>query len=396
MRMLLISSVFPKSESDDQVPWLRESCRRLKESGVEIEILAPSCRGLKNHKINGIFVYRFRYGPAAWERLTGEEGATNKIRKNPWLKVMVLPYIWCGFWNLTELLLKNAAAKKKYDLIEVHWPFPNALIALPALWAGIPLVYRYYTAELKLSNQNIFYRLLFKWILGWARAHVAISGYSAALVKKINPKLAVEVVPYGSGSPVESREEKAQVNRKRRQILFVGRHIERKGIPYLIEAMKLLPRDYSLTLVGEGDQTLALKSMAATWTEGQGKITFTGKISNEAIALAYATHDIFVLPAIVDSRGDTEGLGVVLVEAINAGIPIVASNVGGITDIIINNQTGLLTPEKDSVALAEAIRMLANDEDLVQRLVTGARAHAQKVFGWPMITERLREVYAKL
>ena len=63
---------------------------------------------------------------------------------------------------------------------------------------------------------------------------------------------------------------------------------------------------------------------------------------------------MFTLPAIIDSKGDTEGLGVVLIEAMELGLPIVASNVGGIPDVVIDGESGILVPEKDPQALANA------------------------------------------
>lgn len=407
MRLLLITSVFPRCPSDDQVPWLRESCQRLQAAGVTVEVLAPSCRGMTSHELDGVRVHRFRYAPAAWETLTGEEGALSKVRRNPWLVLLAGMYLWSGFWALVGRLLK-----KHYDVVEVHWPFPLALMSLPAVWAGLPLIYHYHSAERKLASQNWLYGFLFGWSLGWARAHVANSSYTAGLIKKLKPALTIEVIGYGS--PVKFLEgEKNKM--RRRKILFVGRLIERKGLTYLIDAMKRLPEDYTLTVVGEGDLTEVLKAQAGQLgktvaenlrgeisesnlgkAEGQGRVTFTGRISAEEIKAIYATHDIFVLPAIVDSRGDTEGLGVVLIEAIAVGLPIVASNVGGIPDVVSDGETGLLVEPKNPEALAQAIQKIGANEVLAQKLIVGARQHAREFFSWEMITRRTLEVYERV
>ena len=383
MRVLVIGSVFPRHPNDDQVPWLREACRQIKNAGVQVEILAPAHRGLKSHIIDGMTVHRWRYAPAHWETLTGEEGAPSKLRRNPLLKLLAIVYLWCGFWKLVQLL-----CAKKYDLVEVHWPFPHALMALPAVWAGRPIIYHYHSAELKLAAQNSFSNWLFRHTLPWARAHVANSSYTAGLAKKLDPRLAVEVIAYGA--PMNAQP--TQRSGPRRKILFVGRHIERKGLTYLIDAMKELPGEFSLTIVGEGDQTEALNKQAV----GDQRILFAGRLGAEQLAHAYASHDIFVLPAIVDSRGDTEGLGVVLIEAVAAGLPIVASNVGGIPDVVIDGQTGLLVPEKNAKALASAIKKIADDETLTQKLITGAREHCAENFSWDNVTKRTLAVYASV
>jgi len=182
--------------------------------------------------------------------------------------------------------------------------------------------------------------------------------------------------------------------RARRKLLFVGRHIERKGITYLIDAIKLLPSDYTLTIIGDGDQTDTLKKQAKELIK-QGRVVFTGRLSAEEITRAYKDHDVFVCPSIVDSKGDTEGLGVVLIEAIAAELPIVASDVGGIPDLIIDAQTGLLVGQKESLALAAAIQKIGNDETLAQKLIEGARAHAQKHFSWESVTQQTIALYGR-
>ena len=208
------------------------------------------------------------------------------------------------------------------------------------------------------------------------------------------------------------------------KILFVGRHIERKGIRYLIEAAKYLPREsFEIRIVGVGDLTEQLKMQAdalchpelyetknfssqvelcplgSSETESKdlpAEIIFTGKLSPEALASEYKTANVFTLPAIVDSKGDTEGLGVVLIEAMELGLPIVASNVGGIPDVVIDGETGILVPEKDPEALASAYKRLAAEPELVKHLLAGAQKRINECFTWDGIIQRQIEVYNKL
>ena len=239
------------------------------------------------------------------------------------------------------------------------------------------------------------------------------------------------------------------------KILFVGRHIERKGITYLIEAAKYLPNDkFEIRIVGVGDLTEQLKQQAELLDERRktkderdsschsepvkgnsgvilnergdnlkrresqpclhgydraskvgatphpehlpASIIFTGKLSPEDLANEYKTANVFVLPAIVDSKGDTEGLGVVLIEAMELGLPIVASNVGGIPDVVIDGESGILVPEKDPIALANAFKRLADDPSLTTKLLAGARKRIDECFTWDGIIERQVEVYKRV
>ena len=133
-----------------------------------------------------------------------------------------------------------------------------------------------------------------------------------------------------------------------------------------------------------------------TKDERGAEIIFTGKLSPEDLANEYRTANVFTLPAIVDHKGDTEGLGVVLIEAMELGLPIVASNVGGIPDVVVNGESGILVPEKDPVALANAFKRLEADPTLIQKLLAGARKRIDKCFTWDGIIERQVEVYKKV
>src|SRR5437899_2041063 len=106
---------------------------------------------------------------------------------------------------------------------------------------------------------------------------------------------------------------------------------------------------------------------------------------------AYAGASVLVLPAIVDARGDTEGLGVVLLEAMTYGVPVIGSDLGGITDIVVDGETGLLVPPQDSAALAAALERLATDRGLARRLGEAGRSHGRRHFSWPAIIAQWEE-----
>ena len=438
MKVLVIGSVYPRFQEDSEVPWLRSSIEHLKKAGVEIQVLAPSYKGLKSHDIDGTHVNRFRYAPAAWEILTHEEGAPSKMASKPWLQLLAIPYIINGFIQCLRI-----CRKWRPDVIHAHWPFPHAYIALGAAKLfKIPLVLNFHGAELLLIRKKKWVKPLLKFAIGRAQAVFANSSFTASKIKALK-NVNVEWSPYGttletkdnSGVILNERED----NLKRREsqpclhgydraskvgatphpvtitphavngkfkILFVGRHIERKGIRYLIEAAKYLPRDkFEIRIVGGGDLTEQLKQQAALLDERRetkdertqsASIIFTGKLSPEDLADEYRTANVFTLPAIVDSKGDTEGLGVVLIEAMELGLPIVASNVGGIPDVVIDGESGILVPEKDPEALADAFKRLEENPSLIEKLLVGARKRINECFTWNGIIERQIDVYNKV
>ena len=182
----------------------------------------------------------------------------------------------------------------------------------------------------------------------------------------------VDVIPMGVDLKAFSPSKKSSSIRKRLGIngpfiLTVGRMAEKKGFKYLIAAMpkilKRLPKA-KLVLIGDGPDKEMLERLANELNLGSN-VVFAGKVTHKELERWYPTADVFVLPSIVTSEGDTEGLGVVFLEAIASGTPIIGSNVGGIPDIIKHNKTGLLVPQKDKDALADAITKLLTDQKLI-------------------------------
>ncbi|MBP5440937.1 MAG: glycosyltransferase [Fibrobacter sp.] len=404
MKVLVIGSVYPRFQEDAEVPWLRTSIAQLKKAGVEIQVLAPAYKGLKSHDIDGTHVNRFRYAPASWEILTHEEGAPSKMASKPWLQLLAIPYIINGFFQCIRI-----CRKWRPDVIHAHWPFPHAYIALGAAKLfKIPLVLNFHGAELLLIRKKKWVKPLLKFAIGQAQAIFANSSFTAGKIKALR-NVNVEWSPYGT-TLEDNKDESGVILSETKdpvtivphpvngkfKILFVGRHIERKGICYLIEAAKYLPKDkFEIRIVGVGDLTEQLKQQAAAVNDG-AEIIFTGKLSPEDLANEYKTANVFTLPAIVDHKGDTEGLGVVLIEAMELGLPIVASNVGGIPDVVVDGESGILVPEKDPVALADAFKCLEADPTLIQKLLAGARKRIEECFTWDGIIERQIEVYKRL
>jgi len=390
MRVLFLSSVYARNHADSEVPWMRESVKRLREAGVEVEILAPSWMGLSSHEIDGTKVHRFRYAPKSVEFLTHDEGAPSKTRGKPWLQLLAVPYILSGFVSCWKLCRKG-----DFDAIHCHWPFPHGLIAQAGrLRAKLPVVLNFHGAELLLMRRKKWIRPILHWLLGQSEATLCNSSFTRGRIHEVR-NVPVELSPYGTTLPDSVTAAKPlRQAQDRFTMLFVGRHIERKGIEHLIDAMAFLEGDrFRLQIVGHGDRTQALKAQAKA--TGDARIEFTGKLSTEDLAKAYADADVFVLPAVVDSKGDTEGLGVVLIEAAEMGLPLVGSNVGGIPDVVVDGETGLLAPPADPKGLADALRKLADDPALSRRLVEGARQRTRKLFSWDVVIPALQAVYQR-
>ena len=147
-----------------------------------------------------------------------------------------------------------------------------------------------------------------------------------------------------------------------------------------------------LVVVGEGPEKAPLQQQVQQLGLSENVI-FAGSIPNSELPAFYKAANIFVLPSIVDSKGDTEGLGVVLLEAIAAGAPVIASNVGGIPDIVINKRTGLLVEQKSVEGLATAVMLLIEKPQLGRKLCAEAKKHVAANYSWETVSGKFFSVY---
>ncbi len=385
LNVCVIGSTYPRHEGDYAVPWLRESVRRLTNRGHRVTVLAPSYEGMKSHEIDGVSVNRFRYAPKGYENLTHEQGAPNKL-KNPFKQVLGLPYVAMG-----SLAAAQLAVRESFDVIHSHWPFPHGAIAAAArLAGGAPVVTNCHGAEFALARRKKWVRPLLRSALVGSDKIICNSTHTANEVKGISGCESA-VVPYGTtvlGRP--SPLPRNEVSR----ILFTGRLIQRKGVEYLIRAMPeiLKSRKAVLEITGGGDQKATLEALAKSLNLGDA-VKFHGFVDQDTLDSLYAACDVYINPSVIDDNGDTEGLGVGPIEAFCHGRPVVACGVGGITDVVKHNHTGLLVPEKNPSALSHAILEILGDPARAETLAASGLAYARQHFCWERITDTLEDIY---
>ena len=179
MKVLYITTNFPRWDGDAHSPWIVEIIKMLRERGVSVEVLAPSYAGLGDHTIEGITVYRFRYCLSRWETLTHNEGAPNKI-KNPLYLLLVPPYLLSGLWRTIRLCRPG-----RYEAIHVHWPLPSGLFGVPGKWLGrTRLIASFHGAELLLTRRFPCLKPLVAYIIRQCDAVTSNSQFTAGLIRE--------------------------------------------------------------------------------------------------------------------------------------------------------------------------------------------------------------------
>ena len=392
MRILHLVTAFPRTERDIIAPWLVELVKRQRAAGHEAQVFTAAYHGAGDHRFAGIPVHRFRYFFARWEALTHDESAADRMQRSLLYRLMPAPFIIAGMvavWRLCR--------RERYDVIHVHWPVPLALWGWAARRARRgAVVLTFYGIELRWVKRSLpFLKGFVRWICRWADRVVAISSATAREIREL-VDVPVDVIPYTTPFTGHSASRALTAGAgKRLTILFIGRLVELKGLAYLIEAAVRLDGRVPVRIVaiGIGPERERLEALAR---ERKVEIDFRNKVPDAELHQAFVTSDLLVLPSIIDARGDTEGLGVALLDAMSYGIPAIASRVGGIPDIIEDGVSGLLVPPADPEALAAAIERVARDPAYAKRLADGGRERLRTHFSWDVITKKWEAVYSAI
>ncbi len=173
------------------------------------------------------------------------------------------------------------------------------------------------------------------------------------------------------------------------KILFVGRLDERKGFAIAVRAFaELAPArpDLRLVAAGDGPERVEIERLPS---ESRERVTLLGAVPNRDLPPIHAGCDVFVAPNV-----GGESFGIVLVEAMAAGLPVVASEIPGFTEVIRDDVDGVLVPPRDPQATADGLARVLDDPTLAARLSAAARERA-RAFSWTRILPRIEAVYAR-
>jgi len=178
----------------------------------------------------------------------------------------------------------------------------------------------------------------------------------------------------------------------KKMVMYVGRVVYHKGLEYFVESAKYLDdQDVHYVLVGSGDFRPELEKIVER--EGlEDKVTFAGRVSNEKLPNYYGACDVFVLPSV--SR--LEAFGIVALEAMASGVPVVISDIPGVREVIVEGDQGLLAEPMNSKDIAGKIRVLLENPELGEKMGRKGRKRVVEKFTWEKVAEDIEEVYRSL
>lgn len=384
-RVLVIASTFPRWGGDTEPGFIHSLSREL-SANFDITVLAPHHGKARMFEVmDGLEVVRFPYFIPGLQRLCYDGGIHENLKRSFAARFQLPFFVVFEFLAMARLLFRG-----RYSLVHAHWIIPHGFLAVVArLFFRVPVVVSSHAGDV-FPLRNPLLRLAARWVLRRANAVTANSTATMAAIKSV-VDVPVSVIPMGvdlrlfsSSSASSAAAIRKKYGVKGKLLLFVGRLAEKKGVSFLVSAMLSVVKHYpgcKLVVVGDGPERPALQ-VQVQQLGLSGSVVFAGSVSNRQLPPYYGAADVFVLPSIVDRKGDTEGLGVVLLEAIAAGCPVVASNVGGIPDIIIDGKTGILVEQKNAGELSAAIVRLLGSSGLREKLSAAAMSRVAKSYSW--------------
>lgn len=351
-KLLVTASTFPRWEGDTEPRFVLDLASHMTDQ-FQVTALVPAAPGAADREIlDGVEVIRYHYFPIhRWETLCYPGAIVPRIKEKK-IRVLLVPFLFISLYFHLWKMLPN------YDIVHAHWLIPQGIVQS---FFKKPYIVTGHGGDVTSMNKGIFRKLKIR-CLKRARQVTVVSEHLKnkvqELVSEINPliiPMGVDVSKFGKQYYVSNYFEQGE----KKVVLFVGRLVEKKGVTYLIDAMKSI--DALLVIVGDGPLRKDLQKQAA---EIRDKVIFLGAKTHEELKVIYASADVFVAPSVTAKDGDQEGFGLVMLEAMASGLPVIANNSGGISQLIINEVNGLLCKEKCVQELAVKIKCLLNDNDL--------------------------------
>ncbi|QDZ16432.1 glycosyltransferase [Humibacter ginsenosidimutans] len=376
-----MTSTYPAHAGDGTPAFVRDLAREESKT-FDVMVLAPRVAGAPSHELDGaIETVRYGYFPRRWERLADGAIIENlRARRSNWLQVV--PFL-VSQWSA----MRRARRRFSPDVVHVHWIIPQGVVADLAL-RGVPRLITTLGGDLYALNGAVLRRLKAAVVTRASEITVMNDEMRRMVIELGARPERVQVMPMGVDTSMIVRKtgesQPADSNPSLQQqvkLLFVGRLVEKKGLAVLIEALEGLSEKTSenvrLKVVGDGP----LRGELARAAENlRVPVDFVGQLGRAQLASAYQGADIVVTPSVPASSGDKDGLPVAMLEAMTMGLPVIASDVPGINEVVVDDVSGVLVPPGDVQRLSFAIERLVNDDARRERLGTGAARASEGFF----------------
>lgn len=378
MRVGLITHLYPRFPGDYKGIFVADLARFLMEWGHQLVIITTLWPGTAQTEVmNNVKVYRFPYW--GWQR-----GQRLGALEHP-SPLMVSSLLLSGIWMAVRL-----ARQHNLDLFHGYWVVPGGTIAVLAGWlTGRPAVATAAGSDLNAAAYHPIVSHFVRFTLGQVRNLMAPGNQLAQRAIELGlSQERVQVLMGHSGIDLERFSEGDKQGQP--LILYVGNFSPPKRVDTILRAMSRVVERVPtarLWLVGDGELRAELESLAAEMGIA-GKVEFLGTRPHDEIPGWMRRADVLV------HCSDHEGLPVAIMEALGCGLPVVAADVGGISDLVKEGETGYLLAPDDDVGFADRLVKLVSQPELTAQLGWNARVFAEAHLAKERVLEQVEAVYA--
>lgn len=392
----MVTTSYPRFPGDSVGTFMEPIAKHVAARGHEVHIVAPWHPKITRGKVEqGVFFHFFRYAPIPALNVFGYAAglrADVKLKGAAW---MAAPLAVAAGW----FKAMRVAQKRRATVMHGHWVVPGGVIAAAARPA-LPLVVSLHGSDVFVAEKTPPAGMAARRVFARAGFVTACSADLATRAVALGAAAdRLEVVPYGvdtsrftPGAETRTRiRQRINLADGDRLVVAAGRLVRKKGFEYLIDAMAHLPGAH-LALAGDGDLAHELRTRAALAGVAD-RVHFLGDVSQDDVAGWFGAADVVAIPSVRDDSGNVDGLPNTVLEALAAGAPVVATSAGGIGSVIVDDQTGVIVPERDAGALGRAVALLFADPVRRQRLGEAAREAVAGGFGWDRAAARFESAY---
>ncbi len=334
--------------------------------------------------------------------LSGIDGSAAYFWKELVETARHVPEIWSRLSQCTQeaagdvhQALALARRVREHGITHLHAHFGNvatSVARLAGFFADVPYSFTAHARDI-FHEKVVPAQLARK--LGDAKAVVTVSDFNLNYLQRNYGAVAQRVRRIYNGLDM-SRFRYAEAADRAPLIISVGRLVEKKGFSELIDAcsrLKVRGRAFRCMIVGSGPLEEALRAQIARLGLA-GEVELAGARPQDEVMRLVQQAAVFAAPCIVGADGDRDGLPTVLLEAMALGTPCVSTDVTGIPEILHDDDTGLMVPQHDAAALADALERLLADAALRARFAGHARSLMEQQFDIHRNTARMREIFA--
>jgi glycosyltransferase involved in cell wall biosynthesis len=385
MRILTITHNYPRFPGDPAGAFVARIAEGAAARGHEVEILAPHAPGSpEDERTGGLRIRRFRYGPDVLERVAYTGNLHGRTLLSP-LAVVALPGFLLAFGHAVRAAMRRFSP----EVVHAHWWMPGGWFASRG---RVPYLITCHGSDVRLLERGDLVRRIALPAFRRAARVTTVSKFLAEDIQRMLPSLQtrVQVTPMPvdvSGFLEGARTEKLNPPR----LLYAGNLVPSKGVDVLLRAVAELARRgviCELKILGEGPARPELEALARQ-VGIASRTTWAPFVPQARMAAEYGASTVTVLP----SRGHAEGLGLTLVEALLAGSAVVGTAAGGIPEVVVHEQTGLIARDGDPTDLASQIQRLLTDPVLRKQLTREGKEHVLRTYAPHAAIDRFLEIY---